>query len=464
VRASVAAEKAGIPTTSIVLSGFLGQAQAVAQALGVQNLALAEYPGVVSMDSKEELYKKVHEFLVKNIIDGFTKTVVEAVKPSEPEPRDIVFEGTLDEVHEFFSKNLWTDGLPIIPPTIERVEKFLKFTERHTHEIIGKLLPENREATVWNIAVNGVMAGCRPEYMPILLAVVDAIAEPEFRIQDAGSTPGWEPLIILNGPIIKHLDFNYEAGVMRVGRQANTSIGRFLRLYMRNVAGLRIPPASTDKATIGNTFNVVLAENEGVVAELGWEPFSVTRGFKQGENVVTVQSVVNATSPNATGGDNALDHLQTLAEVFGGIMSYWTHMAVAWGKFYPLLVISPSVARLLARDGWTKDDIKQYLYENAKVPARSLERLARQEGLSTFNLCKLVEEGVIPKQYCESTDPDRMVPVFLRADWIGIVVSGDVGRNRNRGYVQNHEQGPPISKKIELPANWEQLLKIAKKI
>ena len=125
---------------------------------------------------------------------------------------------------------------------MEKVDNFLKFMERQPGEIIGKLLPENREATVWNVAVNGVMAGCRPEYMPILLAAVDAIADPEFRIQDGGATPGWEPLIILNGPIIKQLGFNYETGVMRPGRQANTSIGRFLKLYIMNIAGLRYHP------------------------------------------------------------------------------------------------------------------------------------------------------------------------------------------------------------------------------
>ena len=133
------------------------------------------------------LYKKVTEILVKNIIAGFSRQVKEVAQSAEPGPRDIVFGGSLDEVQEYFHKNLWSDGLPIIPPTLDRIERFMKFTERRPDEIIGKLLPENREATVWNVAVNGVMAGCRPEYMPIFLSVVDAISDPEFRIQDAGS-------------------------------------------------------------------------------------------------------------------------------------------------------------------------------------------------------------------------------------------------------------------------------------
>jgi hypothetical protein len=413
---------------------------------------------VVSVDSREELTQKVTRTLVDNIIQAFTKPVTQAARIKEPEPDEIIFRGTLDEVQEFFIRRQWTDGLPVIPPTIDRVERFLQFTDRSREDLIGILLPESRAATVWNIAVNGVMAGCRPEYMPVLLAVIEAVSDHEFRIEDAGSTPGWEPLIVLNGPIIKDLNINCETGVMRVGRQANTSMGRFLRLFMRNVAGLRIPPGTTDKATIGETFKVALAENEEVLTELGWESFSVSRGFKPDDSVVTVQSVVYATAPIASGGDKARDHLDTFVEVFGGAMSTWTHMAVNWGKFFPLLVISPSIARVLAKDGLQKKDVQQYLYDHSKVSVASMERLAWQGGFTGFSLRRMVDEKLISHLYCESDDPERMVPVFLKPEWIGIVVSGDSGRNRSRGYVQNHEQGPPVSKRIQLPANWGKIL------
>jgi hypothetical protein len=232
-----------------------------------------------------------------------------------------------------------------------------------------------------------------------------------------------------------------------------------LKLFMRNVAGLRIPPGTMDKATIGDSFNVVLAENEEVLAQIGWESFSAARGFRADENVVTVQSVVFATAPIASGGTKTQDHLDTFVEVFGGTMSTWTHMAVHWGKFYPLLVINPSVARILAQNGLQKRDIKQYLYDKSKVSVRSIERLALQDGLTDFNLRRMVEKNLITNRYCESNDPARMVPVFLKPEWIGIVVSGDSGRTRSRGYVQNHEQGPPVSKRIQLPANWKQFAK-----
>jgi len=458
VRASIAAEKAGIPTATIVASGFLDQAKVTAKALGMASLGIAEYPGIIMNQSKEELRKNVEEVLVDNIIRELTKPVKKTDKVKEPEFEDNIFEGTLDEVNEYFTQKLWTDGLPIIPPTIERVMTFLKFTDREPSDLIGILEPENRESTIWNIAVNGVMAGCRPEYMPVLISVIEAIADPEFHLRDAGSTPGWEPLIVLNGPIVKELDFNYGSGVLRVGRQANTSIGRFIRLYMRNVAGLRISPGHTDKGSIALGLNVVLAENEDAVNELGWESFSSQRGFNRDENVVTVQSAISTTIPIYSAGDRALDHMETLVEVFGGTCALWSHTAVRKGKYFPLLIISPGVARVFARDGWTKKDIQQYLFEHTKVSARSLEKHAWQIGFSEFDLHSLVEKGIISKNYSQSHDPNRLVPAFIRPEWIGIVVSGDPGRNQCKGFVQNHNQGPPISKKIVLLSDWQKLI------
>src|SRR5919201_3987899 len=165
----------------------------------------------------------------------------------------------------------------MIPPTLERIGRFLAHTRRGPDEVVGRLLPENRAATVWSIAVNGVMAGGRPEYMPVLVAIVEAIADPIFRVEDAGSTPGWEPLVIVSGPVARRLDLNHGQGVMRVGRQANTSVGRFLRLYLRNVAGLRIPPGAGDKGSIAGSFNVALAEDEDAAAALGWSTCSAPR-------------------------------------------------------------------------------------------------------------------------------------------------------------------------------------------
>ena len=119
----------------------------------------------------------------------------------EPGDRDIVFTGTFEEVNEYFLRNQWSDGLPVVPPTMEKIEEFLKFTDRSPDEVLGIMHPSLAAATVWNVAVNGVMAGCRPEYMPVLLAIAEVMADPEYGFKHGGSTPGWEALIIVNGPI-----------------------------------------------------------------------------------------------------------------------------------------------------------------------------------------------------------------------------------------------------------------------
>ena len=450
LRAAAIAERAGVPSVSIVTTPFMQQAAVVMKGVGMPGLPIAEYPGVPMTDGPDTVRAKV-EALMEQIVEGLAKPAVTTATPSvEPEPRDLVFRGTLDEVQDFFYRNLWTDGLPVIPPTIPRVERFLEFTKRAPGDVIGRLLPENRAATVWSIAVNGVMAGCRPEYMPLLVAFVEAIAEPEFRVQDAGSTPGWEPLVIVSGPVARALDLNHGQGVMRVGRQANTSLGRFLRLYLMNIAGLRIPPGAGDKGSIASTFNVALAEDEAAAAEMGWTTFGQDQGFVRDDSVVTVQSVVSASPPIYTAGTRALDHVQVLAEVFGRACAYWSCTGMKYARWQPLLVIGPSIAKVIAADGWSKDDVRAYLHEHVTIPAREAEKYAWHLGSTAFSLRAQVEAGVLPPEYAASGDPDRPVPVFVKPEWIGIVVAGDPGRNQSKGYCNNHIQGGRVSKRVAL--------------
>lgn len=365
--------------------------------------------------------------------------------------QSVVFEGTFDAVQEHYHRLLFTDGLPIVPPTRARIDAFLARTRHAPDAVLGVVLPSNVEVTPWNIAVNGVMAGCRPEYMPVLVAVASAIAEPKFRVQDAGSTPGWESLVIINGPVVKDLGFNCHGGVMRVGSQANSTVGRFLRLYLRNVAGLRVPPGDTDKATIGMNFNVALAENEDLAREIGWPTFAEERGFGPDESVVTVQSVVGTSLPIYSAGDTAGEHADLLAEVVGKqAWGYWAACSLWFGEFYPLLVVSPSVARVLASDGGTKDALRRRFYETAWFAAGEIERYARAVGFTNFDFETMVGDGRVPKSYAESKDPERLLPLYLdEGAHIGILVAGDAGRNQSRGYAQNHRQGPPVSKRIE---------------
>ena len=433
---------------SIVTTPFMQQAAVVSKGVGLPSLPIAEYPGVPMTDGPEAVARKV-EALLPQIIAGLAgaRDVARAAV-AEPAPREIVYRGSLDEIQEHFHEHLWSDGLPVIPPTLAHVERFLAHTRRAPDDVIGRLLPENRAATIWSIAVNGVMAGCRPEYMPVLVAIVEAIAEPIFRVEDAGSTPGWEPLVIVSGPIAKRFDLNHGQGVMRVGRQSNTTLGRFLRLYLRNVAGLRIPPGAGDKGSIAGSFNVALAEDEAAAAALGWPTFGADQGFTREDSVVTVQSVVSISPPIYSAGTRALEHARILAEVFGGACGYWSSIGMKYARWEPLLVLGPSIARVIAEDGWSKDDLRRYLHEHVTITARQAETYALQVGATSYTLEAHVKAGVLPAAYALSTDPERTVPVFVQPEKIGILVAGDPGRNQSKGYVNNHIQGGRVSKRI----------------
>src|SRR5262245_50034265 len=168
-------EKMGLPTASIIGSGFLKQAEVIVKGQGVP-LAMGVYPGAPMVDSEAELKRKVEEELAPGLLQGLTGEAPRDVGVErEPEPGEIVYSGTFDEGQEQFHRKLWSDGMPIVPPTPERVAAFLKFTDRKANEVLRAIPQEGREASIHSIAVTGVMAGCRPEYMPVLVAVIEAM-------------------------------------------------------------------------------------------------------------------------------------------------------------------------------------------------------------------------------------------------------------------------------------------------
>ena len=450
-------ERLGIPTASIIGSGFLKQAEVIIKGLGVP-LAMGIYPGAPMVDSEAELKRKVEEVLAPGLLKGLTGEAPSADETTvEPQPGDIILSGTFDEVQEHFYRQLWTDGLPIVPPTRERVDAFLAFTDRQPDDVLRILPQEGREASMLSIAINGVMAGCRPEYMPVLIAIIEAMCDPVYRVEDSGSTPGWEPVVIVSGPIIKELDLNSGQGMMRVGRQANTSIGRFVRMYLRNICGFRIPPGAGDKGSIGQSFLVAMAEDEDTSREIGWPTYAEDRGFKKGENVVTVRSVVAITSPMYSGGDDAKTHVAQWADLIGGSFTYWAHTGFKTGLWSPLIVAGPSIAGVIAKE-WTKDQVRQYLYENIKVTAERATHHAHMTSTPTFSFENLVKEGILPPEYAASKDPQRLVNIIIEPEMVEILVAGDPGRNQSRAYMSNHVQGPPTSRRVVLPKKWKQLL------
>jgi len=459
LRANAAVEAAGIPSVAIVSQAFLGMAKVLRKTLGVEGLPLAVYPGVIPADPDDVFDEKVRETVLPEILAGLValddgdaaaSAAQDAAMDGEPSPRDIVFRGDLDEVLDHFRDRIWTDGLPIVPPTIPRVERFLRHTARDPLEVLGVAPPAYREVTVWNVAVNGVMAGCAPEHLPVLIAIAEALLDPVFRLEDAGSTPGWEPLVTVSGPRLGELGFHSGAGVLRVGNRANTSIGRFTRLLMRNVGGLVGPPhGEVDQAAIGATFNVVLAEDESATRGVGWPSLRADHGYSPDDTMVMVRSVFVPSAPIYSGGPPE-EHLNTIAQIFGDALGAWNYQAYAYGSWKHLLVIGPEIAAVLARAGLTKDDVRQYLYDNMWADADWLARYAPQVSSKQFSWTDLVDAGKAPKEYAAAdTVPGMRVRRLLRPEWTDIVVAGSPGRNQSRAYVSNHNQGMPATRLVD---------------
>ncbi|MGE4111725.1 MAG: UGSC family (seleno)protein, partial [Burkholderiales bacterium] len=177
LRASVAAESAGIPSATLVCESFTTLAKAASQGLGYPNIAVAPVRGHPGLQSREELQRNVRELTLGGVLDALFRMPAAKALGGEPGPRDVICSGSFEEVNDYFLQHEYSDGLPVVPPTVEKVEAFLKHTDRGPDEVLGVLLPDNRAATVWSVAVNGVMAGCRPEYMPVLVAAVEAMAD-----------------------------------------------------------------------------------------------------------------------------------------------------------------------------------------------------------------------------------------------------------------------------------------------
>ena len=423
--------------------------KAASQGLGYPNIAVAPVRGHPGLQSKEALQQNVRELTLDGVLNALFKMPAAASVGGDPGARDVICSGTFEEVNEYFLKHELSDGLPIVPPTVEKIEAFLRHTDHKADDVLGVMLPDNRAATVWSIAVNGVMAGCRPEYMPVLVAAVEAMADHDYGVEHSGNTPGGDNLIILNGPVIKELGFNYTQGVMRDGFQANTSVGRFWRLYLRNVAGFL--PHKNDKATFGNTWRVVVAENEDVVAKIGWTPNCADYGFASGTNALSVGRYTGGNHISSVSGATPEELMPYIADAVVRQYSWQIMFSVGQGydTLRPLLLLSPIIAETIAAGGWSKEKFREELFKQACMPARMFEKILRDwTQKPTWNLTEEHQAGRIPKIFHESDDPERLVPLVWKPEDFQVVVTGDLGRNSIYVFAHNGVLGFPVCKEI----------------
>jgi hypothetical protein len=448
VRPAVEAEKAGIPAVVVTTTGFTTIAKAAAKAEGMTNLRIAEYPGAVGVHPEDLVVENVTNVLFNRIVEGLTRPVDgEAVQSSGSDRRvnEIIYEGTFDEVNDYFRTREWTDELPIVPPTIERVEAFLKHTDRSPTETIAVLPQANLAAVPWNIAANAVMAGCRPDCMPLLIAAVEAIEDNAYNLNNIGSTWGVLPFLLINGPAREKMGI--ESGGQLISKGANPAIGRALGLIIKNIAGYKL--GRNYMGTFGYPLCFTLAENE---KECPWEPYHVEHGFAKDDSTVTAGGTVTwgwppaiYGTPDKTAAQSALEFLSVEITKKPCLARLAERGPKGFRNMITIL-LAPPIAKSLAAAGYTKQKIREYLYENARVPFRELEFLLKYGHSEAFTIRDAVRVGVYPEEYL--VKPDELVRVVPSPETINIVVCGDPHRNRAMvlwgGYVN------PVTKKMHL--------------
>jgi hypothetical protein len=317
----------------------------------------------------------------------------------------IKVEDSVEEVNNLFYERSWTDGLPIIPPTEERVRKMLAATSRDPQEVAAVLAPKSGAATIEKIAINAVMAGCLPDHLPVVITAVEAIAEEKFGLLGVQTTT--HPcgiLIVVNGPIARRLGINSKGNAFGAGVRANAAIGRALSLILLNIGGG--VPVKIDKSTQGQPakYTYCVAENE---EQSPWPPFHTERGFRSEDSTVTVFA--------AEGPHNINDHDSTTGE--GILNTAAATMATAGNNnliFFsgePILMLGPEHAATIAGDGFSKEKVKDFIFEHARLP---LERLSQAH-------IKYREKS--PRRYGEFVN-SKTIPVAKRNDIIIMVVGG----------------------------------------
>lgn len=282
-------------------------------------------------------------------------------------------EDLLDAIEECFDKG-WTDGLPVVPPLPSLVERFLAHTDRDRSEVVWHMDQVHRDCTVEIAAINAAMAGCRPEYFPLVLAALEATVDEGWPGNGGWqSTTGGGPLLIVNGPVRQQLGFNCKGNVFGSGFRANATVGRAIRLIIMNAYGVR--PHELDQSTQGNSgkFSLCIAENE---EESPWEPLHVELGFAADASTVSAIHVRSCEFVNNANFDDARNTLRDVADTVSRIGSgtgRWKRTVVIFG---------PEHAQMLSRHGYAKQDVKEYLAAETARPAWMFRETGRSAMLA----------------------------------------------------------------------------------
>lgn len=406
--------------------------------------------------SLEEL-RPVTAKAVEVIIDALTRPLTKEEANPKPKQAEMVgpskitaggYELAVERFNQLFLDSHWGDGLPLVPPTRERVKWLLSGTSRSPREVIGTVAPKQGIATIEKIAINAVMAGAKPEYLPVIIAAMENLIDKEFDLTHVVTSTGSFTLVIaVSGPIAKEINMNSGIGFLGYGWRANDTIGRAVRLSLINLGHLW--PAENDMALTGrpssHTF-FTFAENQG---DSPWEPYHVTQGYKPEDSCVTVSIVgsgyATIGAPVLYGGGavtpwTAQSILDDIVKDINRYRQQWTQwkpdtaVALAGPTKY-ILVIHPEFALELDHLRFNRESLQNYLYERTSVPYEQLnvkEIEAIQKGWIEAGviLVPAPKAQIIPPDrravFKEALKPGAKVPVLVSPKDIHIIIAGGI--------------------------------------
>lgn len=462
----ITAEYLGIPSVLIAGPGFVDQARYTALNNGVPVMRVAQYPGAFATHTAEELVRNTREVLWPQLVDALTRPITAeertwGIGGSRGDLRDDVFFGTLDEINVYFTEMKWSDGLPVVPPTFEKVESFLQYTDLKWDDTVAVLPIAHRNTTVWHVAVNAVMAGCKPEYMPILIALTQGLGDPAFR-RTLASTHAWIPYCWLNGPVARQLGI--DSGQGQINEAANAAIGRYMNLALMNLCGYYVK--QDRMGTFGYPMPWCLVEDEAACLRIGWKPYHVRQGFGLDDNTVTLGSTLlwgNNMAPSTT-------HPEKVMELIAWDISERSQFALGSGRqftFRTILMTEP-VAAILAGRYKSPEALENDLIEHSRRPVKERAfanyyanpggaKDGGQHNLRQYQGHIRKDEGgemtPTPEWY-DSPEREQMTIPTMQRGMTAFLITGDAARNK----VQTMPGGGYATVKIELPAQWNSLM------
>ncbi|OGP69049.1 MAG: hypothetical protein A2169_11555 [Deltaproteobacteria bacterium RBG_13_47_9] len=411
-------EKLAIPTVTIVTDPFIKDATSSGFSFGLSDIALvtvAHPIGGITADAARAKADAAFQDILKTATEWEPPlTPLPTIEPHYPAKR-FDYTGLYTEVNRFFFEKGWSMGLPIVPPIAELVSQMLTGTSHRGDEILWEVPPRGGILTVELVAVHAVMAGCKPEYMPLLLAVIDGLRSDQMNWRSAATTthPN-SPLVIINGPVIKELKIAFGTGAASGWFHPNVSIGYAMNLMCDIVGGAK--PPDVDKTTLGYSGNMiatVIGENEDANP---WEPYHMERGFKKTDSVITV----TVGGPPVNWQDHSSPTIEQVMRIAADTVNYTGQNGscyripdAGWGGDV-FLILGEEFASLLKKDGWTKDSIRKFIFENGR---HSIAQLQTD--------CMKFAEKRLEGQVREET----LVPACSRPEQIQIIVAGGMGKH-----------------------------------